>query len=60
MDITHDPEIQARQEIEQAELKLHRLYETLDRAPADEKAVVESQIEETKLTLERLKTKLHH
>jgi hypothetical protein len=60
MHTTHDPETQTRQEIEQAELRLHRLYETHDRAPADEKAVVESQIEEAKLTIERLKAQLHH
>lgn len=46
-------------EIEEAEFRLHRLYEARDRAPADEQAVVEAKIQETKGTLEQLRTHLH-
>ena len=59
MHTTHEPETRTQQEIEEAELKLHRLYGSLKRAPAGEKVVVESQIQEAKQTIERLKAQLH-
>ena len=52
-------ETQAVQQIEEIELKLHRLYEVRDRVPAEEKAVIEERIREMKATIERLKTHLH-
>ncbi len=52
-------ETERLQKIEEAELRLHRFYEARDRAPAEERAVVEERIRETKAMIEHLKKRLH-
>ena len=46
-------------EIEEAELRLHRLYASRDRVSADERMVVEQRIRETKAEIEELRARLH-